>query len=60
MENLLPGLLENVPPAVRQKRLWFQHGGTAAHYEEGVHQWQNMTDIPKKVDWVSVFYCGGT
>jgi hypothetical protein len=30
-----PGLLEDVPLAVRQ-RLWFQHGGDPMHYGEDV------------------------
>jgi hypothetical protein len=43
LETLLPGLLEDVPLAVRQI-LWFQHDGAPAHYGE---------DISKKVDWTS-------
>jgi hypothetical protein len=31
LETVLPGLLEDVPLAVRQ-RLWFQHDGAPAHY----------------------------
>jgi hypothetical protein len=42
LETVLPGLLENVPLAVRQ-RLWFQHDGAPAHYEEDVRQWLNAT-----------------
>jgi hypothetical protein len=35
LETVLPGLLEDVPLAVRQ-RLWFQHDGVPAHYGEDV------------------------
>jgi hypothetical protein len=33
LETVLPGLLEDVPLAVRQ-RLWFQHEGAPARYGE--------------------------
>jgi hypothetical protein len=42
LETVLPGLLEDVPLAVRQS-LWFQHDGAPAHYEEDVRQWLNAT-----------------
>jgi hypothetical protein len=42
LETVLPGLLENVPLAVRQ-RLWFQHNRAPAHYGEDVQQWLNVT-----------------
>jgi hypothetical protein len=42
LETVLPGLLEDVPLAVRQ-RLWFQHDGARAHYGEDVRQWLNAT-----------------
>jgi hypothetical protein len=52
LENVLPGLLEDVPLAVRQK-LWFQHDGTPAHFGEDVRQWLNAT-YPGR--WIR---CGG-
>jgi hypothetical protein len=42
LETVLPGLLEDVPLAVRQK-LWFQHDAAPAHYVEDVWQWFNST-----------------
>jgi hypothetical protein len=42
LETVLPGLLEDVPLAVRQ-RLLFQHDGAPAHYGEDVRQWLNET-----------------
>jgi hypothetical protein len=42
LETVLPGLLEDVPLAVRQ-RLWFQHDGAPAHYGEDVRQCLNAT-----------------
>jgi hypothetical protein len=42
LETVLPGLLENVPLAVRQ-RLWFQHDGAPAHYGEDVRHWLYAT-----------------
>jgi hypothetical protein len=52
LETVLPGLLEDVPLAVRQV-LWFQHDGAPAHYGEGVQQWLNAT-CPGR--WIG---CGG-
>jgi hypothetical protein len=43
LKTVLPGLLEDVPLAVRQ-RLWFQHAGAPAHYGEDVRQWLNATN----------------
>jgi hypothetical protein len=40
LEIVLPGTLEIVPPAVRQ-RLWIQHDGAPAHYGEDFRQWLN-------------------
>jgi hypothetical protein len=42
LETVLPGLLEDVPVAVRQ-RLLFQHDGAPAHYGEDVRKWLNAT-----------------
>jgi hypothetical protein len=42
LETVLPGLLEDVPLAVRQ-RLWFQHDRAPAHYGENARQWLNAT-----------------
>jgi hypothetical protein len=42
LETVLPGLLADVPLAVRQ-RLWFQHDAAPAHYGEDVRQWLNAT-----------------
>lgn len=42
LETVLPGLLEDVPTAVRQ-RLWFQHDGAPTHYEVNVWQWLSAT-----------------
>jgi hypothetical protein len=42
LETVLPGLLEDVPLAVRQS-LWFQHDGAPAHCGEDVRQWLNAT-----------------
>jgi hypothetical protein len=42
LETVLPGLLQDVPLAVRQ-RLWFQHDGAPAHYGEDIWQWLNET-----------------
>jgi hypothetical protein len=41
-ETVLPGLLENMPLAVRQ-RLWFQHDWAPAHFAEHARQWLNAT-----------------
>jgi hypothetical protein len=40
LETVLPGLLEDVPRAVKQ-RLWFQHDGALANCGEDVQQWLN-------------------
>jgi hypothetical protein len=50
--TVLPGLLEDVPLAVRE-RLWFQHSGAPAHYGEDVQQWLNVTYSGR---WIG---CGG-
>jgi hypothetical protein len=42
LETVLSGLLEDVPPAVRQ-RLWFQNDGAPAHYRKDVRHWFNAT-----------------
>jgi hypothetical protein len=42
LETVLPGLLEDVPLAVRQS-LWFQHDQAPAHYGKDVRQWLNAT-----------------
>jgi hypothetical protein len=42
LKSILLGLLEDVPPAVKQK-VWFQHKETPSHYVEGIRQWLNAT-----------------
>ena len=37
LEEVLPGLLENVPLGIR-RRLWFQHDGAPAHYDLNVRR----------------------
>jgi hypothetical protein len=51
-ETVLPGLLEDVPLAVRQ-RLWFQHDWAPEYYGEDVRQWLRW----HMVDWMSEAGC---
>jgi hypothetical protein len=39
-ENVVPGLLDDMPLSVRQ-RLWFQHDRAPVHSREDVQQWVN-------------------
>lgn len=40
LENVLPGLLENIPLNVRQE-LWYLHDGAPIHYARQVTTWMN-------------------
>jgi hypothetical protein len=40
LEEVLPGLLENVPLDIR-RRMWFQHDGAPAHFHIGVRDYIN-------------------
>jgi hypothetical protein len=42
LEIILPGVLIDVPPAVRHM-LWFQNNGAPAQYWKDVRQWFNAT-----------------
>jgi hypothetical protein len=49
LETVLPGLLEDVPLAVRQ-RLWFRHDVAPSHYGDDVQQWLKAT-CTRKMNW---------
>jgi hypothetical protein len=49
LENIVPGLLQDVLLAMRQ-RLWFQHAGESVHLGEDVRGWLKVTYPGKLLD----------